>query len=260
MEVFIDPICPFSKKAYEMTKDLATTLRPSTQDQDGAQFALRYILWLQPYHAQTPLIAKILFAVKSLSPEKFFLALDAVYENRATMFTDAQTASLTQVQMVDRTAQLVSEATGLAKGQIVELAIIQAETLQDLRWHTRYGRQNGVHWSPTFMINGLIVPGADSTWSLDQWVELLTPLLKKGVGAASSPKAGAEKSGHQHQQPQQHQRKEPVPEDVRMEVPQGTEASMPIELPHYRQPQQQQQGQQGEEEEQEGAPKPVVGI
>ncbi len=41
----------------------------------------------------------------------------------------------------------------------------------------QYGRQNGIHASPTFLVNGLVVGQASSGWTLEQWRELLDPVL-----------------------------------------------------------------------------------
>jgi hypothetical protein len=47
-----------------------------------------------------------------------------------------------------------------------------------MRWHARYYRQNGIHESPTFMINGLVEPKMSSRQTIEEWSELLRPQLK----------------------------------------------------------------------------------
>ena len=49
---------------------------------------------------------------------------------------------------------------------------------QALRWHTKYGRQNGIHFSPTFMINGLIEPNMSSGQTVEEWANLLKPYVQ----------------------------------------------------------------------------------
>jgi hypothetical protein len=46
-----------------------------------------------------------------------------------------------------------------------------------LRWHTKYARQNGVHESPTFMIDGLIEPKMSSGQTVEEWLSILRPHL-----------------------------------------------------------------------------------
>ena len=47
-----------------------------------------------------------------------------------------------------------------------------------MRWHARYYRQNGIHESPTFMINGLVEPKMSSRQTIEEWSELLRPHLE----------------------------------------------------------------------------------
>jgi aryl carrier-like protein len=46
-----------------------------------------------------------------------------------------------------------------------------------MRWHARYYRQNGIHESPTFMINRLVEPKMSSRQTIKEWSELLRPHL-----------------------------------------------------------------------------------
>ena len=46
----------------------------------------------------------------------------------------------------------LSDLTGIDLSEAFKLKSVD----QALRWHTRYSRQNGVHVSPTFAVNGLV--------------------------------------------------------------------------------------------------------
>lgn len=39
-----------------------------------------------------------------------------------------------------------------------------------IKWHCRYARQNGIHVSPTFMIDGLVQPDMGSGDAVADWV------------------------------------------------------------------------------------------
>jgi hypothetical protein len=44
------------------------------------------------------------------------------------------------------------------------------------KWHCRYARQNGIHASPTFMIDGVVQPDMSSGDAVSDWVaRLLAP-------------------------------------------------------------------------------------
>ena len=53
---------------------------------------------------------------------------------------------------------------------------MQSCWVQVLKWYIKEGRQMGVHVSPTLSVNGLIVDSS-SSWQLDEYRELLDPLL-----------------------------------------------------------------------------------
>ena len=44
---------------------------------------------------------------------------------------------------------------------------------QALRWHTRYARQNGIHFSPTFSIDRIVNPNMSSGQGVEEWAKAL---------------------------------------------------------------------------------------
>ena len=44
---------------------------------------------------------------------------------------------------------------------------------RDIKWQARYARQNGIHVTPTFMVDGLVAPDIGSGDSVDQWLDKL---------------------------------------------------------------------------------------
>jgi hypothetical protein len=42
-----------------------------------------------------------------------------------------------------------------------------------VKWHAKYGRQNGIHVSPTFMIDGLVQDDMSSGDAVADWVARL---------------------------------------------------------------------------------------
>jgi hypothetical protein len=41
---------------------------------------------------------------------------------------------------------------------------------REVKWHTRYARQNGIHVSPSFMVNGLVQADMSSGDAISDWV------------------------------------------------------------------------------------------
>lgn len=52
-------------------------------------------------------------------------------------------------------------------------AFARPELQQDIKRHCKYARQNGIHVSPTFMVDGLIEPRMGSGDEVSHWVSFL---------------------------------------------------------------------------------------
>lgn len=59
--------------------------------------------------------------------------------------------------------------SGLALAEAFEFPELEAE----IKWHAKYARQNGIHVSPTFMVDGLIQPKLGSGDPVEDWVQAL---------------------------------------------------------------------------------------
>ncbi len=46
---------------------------------------------------------------------------------------------------------------------------------REMKWHCRYARQNGIHSSPSFMIDGLVQADMSSGDPVSAWVSRLVP-------------------------------------------------------------------------------------
>jgi hypothetical protein len=44
---------------------------------------------------------------------------------------------------------------------------------REIKWHAKYARQNGIHVSPTFMIDGLVQSDMSSGDKVSDWVSRL---------------------------------------------------------------------------------------
>jgi len=57
------------------------------------------------------------------------------------------------------------------------LTLAQAFSIPDLdrviKWHCKYARQNGIHVSPTFMIDGLVHHDMGSGDTIEEWLKKL---------------------------------------------------------------------------------------
>ena len=47
---------------------------------------------------------------------------------------------------------------------------------REIKWHAKYARQNGIHVSPTFMIDGLVQADMSSGDKVSDWVSRLSAI------------------------------------------------------------------------------------
>ena len=63
----------------------------------------------------------------------------------------------------------IEDCTGLALAEPFADPDLQAA----VKWHARYARQNGIHVSPTFMIDGIVQADMGSGDPVEAWAEKL---------------------------------------------------------------------------------------
>jgi hypothetical protein len=44
---------------------------------------------------------------------------------------------------------------------------------EEMKWQAKYARQNGIHASPTFMVNGVVDSRFSSGQSVEEWIATL---------------------------------------------------------------------------------------
>ncbi len=57
---------------------------------------------------------------------------------------------------------------------------------REIKWHCKYARQNGIHVSPTFMIDGLVRPDMSSGDTVSDWVSRILS-REEDVSSAATP-------------------------------------------------------------------------
>jgi hypothetical protein len=46
---------------------------------------------------------------------------------------------------------------------------------REIKWHCKYARQNGIHVSPSFMVDGLLQPDMSSGDAVSEWMSRIFP-------------------------------------------------------------------------------------
>ncbi|RZS58572.1 DsbA family protein [Sphaerotilus mobilis] len=164
LEVFLEPTCPFSGRAFGK---LDALLARAGED----RLTVRIRLQSQPWHLFSPVVCRAVLAAATLPDGRTAAraVLAAVFAHRE-QFDHVDHASgpnldLTLREVIGR----IEALSGLALAD----AFAAPGLDRDLKWQARYARQNGIHATPTFMVDGLVAPDIGSGDSVDAWLDKL---------------------------------------------------------------------------------------
>jgi hypothetical protein len=164
LEIFLEPTCPYSKRAFEKL--------PSLLEKAGAdRLTIKIRFVSQPWHLFSGIVTRAILAT-SATPggrEAALKAMAAVYDHREEFeFEDHNSGP-----NMDRTPnQVIAHLSGLIGIELAEPWKNPAVGAA-LRWHTRYARQNGIHFSPTFAVNRIVNPNMSSGQTIEEWAKEL---------------------------------------------------------------------------------------
>src|SRR3984885_11471231 len=160
-EVFLEPTCPFSVRAFgklDQTLDLA--------GEDRITIKIR--LQSQPWHMYSGVIVRCILAASTLPAGKTVAkaVMSAVAAHREefefTRHCGGPNMDATPNDIIRR----IESYSGVNLAQAFAIPDLDRE----IKWHSRYARQNGIHVSPTFMVNGLVEANMGSGDAVADWV------------------------------------------------------------------------------------------
>ncbi|XRB20677.1 thioredoxin [Pseudoscourfieldia marina] len=185
---YLDFSCPFSAKMY--TRLFSPKSAIKSKYVDSERLRLEFYHQVQPWHPQSALMHEAAIAAGEVGgDDAFWKGAEALMENRER-FTDTELVDKTRREVSTELAALVADACGLEKNEVLSLLELDPEAIARgeknggskaiglLKLSVKYGRQNGIHVSPTTTWNGLVVD-TSSGWDDAAWSEFLDPLLEK---------------------------------------------------------------------------------
>lgn len=164
VEVFLEPTCPFSAKAFEKLDEL---LRRAGED----RLTLKIRFTQQPWHPFSPVVTRAILAASTTqggkSAAKTVMAAVFAHRDEFDLVDHASGPNL------DRSLRdmlnLIERYGGIEIAERFQSLPLD----RDMTWHAKYARQNGIHTTPTFMVDGLVVPDISSGDDVDTWLEKL---------------------------------------------------------------------------------------
>lgn len=161
-EVFLEPTCPFSVRAFNKLDALLQQV-----GEDNVTVKIR--LQSQPWHLFSGVIVRAILAASTLPDGKNAArkVLQAVADHREEFeFTDHCSGP-----NMDTTPNQIIERIEHYSGVKLAEAFARPELQNDIKWHCKYSRQNGIHVSPTFLVNGLVQADLGSGDDISVWAE-----------------------------------------------------------------------------------------
>lgn len=182
IELFLDIVCPFSAKQFKTLYDEVFSSIPS-----NVSFIFR--CQVQPWHPASTLTHESVIAVALLSPDKTWEYTRKLYEE-SDKFYDSHTINEPRSATYYRLSKIAS-SVGINESKFLDLVSIAGSKSPDetgknggnqvtdlLKMHIKYGRQNGIHVSPTVVVNGLVDGSISSSFTKNDWTEWFKKSLK----------------------------------------------------------------------------------
>lgn len=164
VEAFLEPTCPFSARAFPKLFELL-----AAAGEDRVTLKLR--LLSQPWHMFSGVITRAILAASTTEGgrEAARRVMAAVFGDReAYEFTKHATGPNMDATPNDILAR-IEAASGVAVGGPFAIPDLDRE----VKWHTKYARQNGAHVTPTLMIDGILRPEISSGDPVEKWLAAL---------------------------------------------------------------------------------------
>ena len=163
-EAFLEPTCPFSVKAFGKLDDL---LAQAGED----RITLKLRLQSQPWHMYSGVIVRCILGASTLARGKE--AAKAVMAAVAAHREEFEFERHCRGPNMDATPNDILRRIERYSGVELAAAFAIPDLDREVKWHCRYARQNGIHVSPTLMIDGLVQADMSSGDAVADWVARL---------------------------------------------------------------------------------------
>jgi hypothetical protein len=164
-EVFLEPTCPFSARAFGKLDALLDHV-----GEDRLTIKLR--LQSQPWHMYSGVIVRCILAASTLEGGKAAAksVLAAVAAHREEFEFDRHCGGPNMETTPNGIIRRIEDYSGLKLAAAFAIPDLDRE----IKWHCKYARQNGIHVSPTFLVDGLVRADMSSGDSVADWASRLS--------------------------------------------------------------------------------------
>jgi protein-disulfide isomerase len=163
-EMFLEPTCPFSNKAFGKIKELL-----SATGEDKITVKVR--LQSQPWHLYSGVIVRAILAASTLpnGRDAAWRVMEAVAAHRDEFEFDKHCTGANRTATPNDIIARIERLSGVKLSAAFDIPDLD----KAIKVHCRYARQNGIHVSPTFMVDGLVQSDMSSGDAVSKWAEKL---------------------------------------------------------------------------------------
>jgi hypothetical protein len=159
-EAFLEPTCPFSVRAFGKLDDL---LAQAGED----RITVKIRLQSQPWHMYSGVIVRCILAASTLPTGK--AAAKSVMAAVAAHREEFEFERHCRGPNMDATPNDIIARIEAYSGLRLTEAFGIPDLDREIKFHCKYARQNGIHVSPTFMIDGLVHANISSGDPVADW-------------------------------------------------------------------------------------------
>jgi hypothetical protein len=125
----------------------------------------------QPWHLFSPVVTRAILAASATPGGKASAkaVMAAVFAHHEEFILVNHCSGPNLDQSVRSILALIESHSGIQISVPFELPELMAE----MKWQAKFARQNGIHSTPTFMVNGLVENEMSSGDAVDIWLEKL---------------------------------------------------------------------------------------
>jgi protein-disulfide isomerase len=164
LEIFLEPTCPFSARAFAKLDDLL-------QRAGEERLTIKLRLQSQPWHIFSPVAMRAILAASTTAGGKTAArkVMEAIFTHREDFILVNHCSGPNLDQSVRGVLSLIEQYSGVALAEAFAVPALE----NDMKWQARYARQNGIHATPTFMVDGLVAADISSGDAVEVWLEKL---------------------------------------------------------------------------------------
>jgi protein-disulfide isomerase len=162
LDVFLEPTCPHCSRAFGK-------LRPLLEAAGEDRLTLRLRMQSQPWHLFSGVVTRAILAASTTEGGKAaaWRVMEEVYAHRDDFVCVDHSSGPNLEASLAEMLRRIEALTGLELGE----AFGRKEVTTAMTRHARFARQNGIHVSPTFMVDGLVNDRMGSRDAIAKWLD-----------------------------------------------------------------------------------------